>query len=89
MSRISDAIREQERIRLQAVGNELAEEEQERRGMRSEARRVFVLGVLFVVVVFTAMVMPTFMFRHSCVQMTPAVFLDQVADNLSGLVGVF
>ena len=57
--------------------------------MRSEARRVFVLGVLFVVVVFTAMVMPTFMFRHSFVQMTPAVFLDQVAANLSGLVGVF
>ncbi len=55
----------------------------------SESRKVFALGVAFVVVVISAMILPTYMFSHNLVQTTPSVFFDRVASNLNGLLGVF
>lgn len=77
------------RIVARGVGNAYAQDEQARRGMRPEARRVLALGVASLVLVMLAMLLPTYMFDHSMVKFTPAVFLNVTSTNLDGLVGVF
>ena len=69
--------------------NKFAESEQKRRGFRHEGRRLFILGVLCAVVVFAAWVLPTYMFDHSQMQFTPAVFINVVAYNFDSLLNVF
>ncbi len=69
--------------------NEFAESEQKRRGFRHEGRRLFILGILCAVVVFAAWVLPTYMFDHSQMQFTPAVFINVVAYNFDSLLNVF
>lgn len=76
------------RIAVKGAANAYADDERLRRGMRPEARRVFALGVAAVVLVMLAMILPTYMFGHSQMVFTPAVFLDVTSYNLNGLVGV-
>lgn len=77
-----------QRIEARTAGNAYAEGERRRRGMRVESRRVLLLGVACVVVVVSAMILPTYMFNHALMEFTPSVFLDTVAYNLNNLVGV-
>lgn len=77
------------RIKARDTANVYAEDEQARHGMRPESRRVLALGVAALVLVALAMLLPTYIFNHSLIRFTPAVFLDVVASNLDGLVGVF
>ena len=77
------------RIEARVAGNEYAELEQARRGMRPEARRTMILGIVCAVIVVLAMILPTYMFQHSMTAFTLSVFIDNVSSNLNGLVGVF
>jgi iron complex transport system permease protein len=56
--------------------------------MRPEARRVLACGIAAVVLVALAMILPTYMFEHSQMGFTPAVFFDVTAYNLNGLATV-
>ena len=78
-----------ERIDIHGTQNTLADQMRQNKGMRREARVVFVLGVVFVLTTFITMVLPTFMFQHSLIAFTPAVFLDELFANIAGVVGVF
>lgn len=77
------------RISVGGAGNEYALEEATRGSSTNEGGRVFALGVAFVLLMFAAMLLPTYMFNHSLVKFTPAVFFDVVGYNLNGLFGVF
>jgi iron complex transport system permease protein len=76
------------RIEARGTANAYAGLEQARRGMRSETRRVLALGVAALVLVALAMVLPLYMFEHSMMEFTLAVFLDVTAYNLGGLTTV-
>lgn len=77
------------RIQTRSAGNAYAAGEHARRGMRPESRRVMILGALCAALVFAAWIAPTYMFEHSMMTFTPAVFLDVVSYNLNNLLGVF
>jgi iron complex transport system permease protein len=76
------------RIKPRSPENTHADFEKSRRAMRPETRRVFILGVTFCVLVFLVMILPLYMFEHSLMQFTLAVFLDVTANNLDGLTTV-
>ena len=69
--------------------NEEAAAEATRTAARSESRRLFVLGVVAVALLFAAMVLPTGMFYDFAGTMTPSVFIGRVTGNFSGLISVF
>lgn len=69
--------------------NEEAAAEAARTAARSESRRLFALGVLAVVLLLAAWVLPTGMFYDFVNTMTPSVFISRVTGNFSGLVSVF
>jgi iron complex transport system permease protein len=76
------------RIEARRPENTYAESEKARRGMRLETRRVLALGVVAITLLLLAWVLPTYMFEHSLIRFTFAVFLDVVAYNLDGLTTV-
>ncbi len=80
---------ESSRITLRGGGNEFAEGERRRRGMRPESRKVLLLGIASLLLLFLAWVMPTYIFEHSVVDTTFAVVADNVASNFDGLLHVF
>lgn len=77
------------RISFAADMNQEAQEELERLSMRSERRNLFLLGVVAVLVLFAAMVLPTGMFYGHTGTMTPSVFISRVTGNFGALLGVF
>ena len=77
------------RIEARSLANVHATGERARRGMRSESRRVLILGAACIAIVAAAMVLPTYIFNHSLVQTTPAVIFDNISANLDNLIGVF
>jgi iron complex transport system permease protein len=78
----------QRRIEARGPENIYAQAEEGRRGMRPEARRVLLLGVAAAVLILFAWILPTYMFEHSLIAFTPAVFFDVTAYNLDGLMEV-
>ena len=86
--RESQLARGRERISV-STDNAYAQAEEERRGMRPEARRVLILGVVFVVVVIACMILPTYMFENSLIEFTLSTFIDEASVNLNNLLGVF
>jgi iron complex transport system permease protein len=76
------------RIEARDSANAYAAAEQARRGMRPEARRVLACGIAMLVLVLLAWILPTYMFEHSMMDFTPAVFFDATAYNLDGLASV-
>ena len=68
--------------------NALAKDIEERNGMRPETRRVLVLGVIGVIVVVLAMILPTYAFEISFTEYPLSAFLEDVRANFEGLVGV-
>lgn len=77
------------RISFAADMNQEAQEELERLSMRSERRNLLLLGVVAVLVLFAAMVLPTGMFYGHTGTMTPSVFISRVTGNFGALLGVF
>lgn len=57
--------------------------------IRVPARRTLILGIIFLVLGFVCTILPTFMFNHTEVLYTPAVFFDTVSQNLGALLQVF
>jgi iron complex transport system permease protein len=76
------------RIKARNPANTYATSEQARHSARAEARRVLVCGVAALVLVLLAWILPTYMFEHSMMRFTPAVFFDVMAYNLDGLASV-
>ena len=83
-----EALAKQERIDVRSGGNEYAVAEDERRGMRPEARTTFVLGCVFVFIVLLAFIVPTYIFEHSMHAATLSTMLDSMSSNLDNLIGV-
>ena len=78
------------RIAPRGLVNEYAGGVRERRGMTPEARRVLILSITCVLLVFAGMLLPTKMFGSGAMtEFTFTVFLDNVTANFNGLVGVF
>ncbi len=77
------------RITVSSGGNEYAAQERARRGMRWEQRRVLLLGVACVLLVFLAMVLPVHMFTNWNVLFTPGEFMNRASMNVDALLGVF
>ncbi|MCD8199688.1 MAG: iron ABC transporter permease [Coriobacteriaceae bacterium] len=77
------------RIEPVATTNPYAIAEEERRGMRPEARRLLILGIIVFVLVLAAMIAPTYIFQHSLVEWTPAALVGVALSNLNDLLGVF
>ncbi|MGI6032647.1 MAG: FecCD family ABC transporter permease [Coriobacteriales bacterium] len=75
-----------ERIKISGADNSYRTDLETRKGMRPESRRVLILGVTCVILIGLAMILPLYMFEHSMVKMTPAVFFDEVSDNINNLV---
>lgn len=78
--------RDDERIQIEGLDNLFADDEAQRKGMRPESKKVLVFGVIFVVLVFLAAILPTNMFVSSLIKMTPAVFFDSLHTNLDNLI---
>lgn len=89
MARRGDGTERGHRIAVDGADNAYAAEEQARRGMRPESRKVLLLGVACVLLVVLAMVLPVYMFEHSLVDMTLSVFLDRTARNVDALLSMF
>ena len=77
------------RIELRAARNDYARGEAARTGMRSEVRKLFVLGVVCALVLLACLILPTYFFEHSMVKATLSTFLDEASTNLDNLLGVF
>lgn len=69
--------------------NQEALEELERLDVRSESRRLLLLGVIAVLLLLAAMILPTGMFYEFTTTMTPAAFVTRVTNNFGALLGVF
>lgn len=78
-----------DRIKISGADNSYRTDLEKRKGMRPESRRVLILGVTCVILIGLAMILPLYMFEHSMVKMTPAVFFDEVSDNINNLVLMF
>lgn len=81
------------RQRIEVAGDGLqntwARQQQQRMGLRPEARKLLILGVCFALILLGFMVLPRYLFTRSVGTVTLAVFLEETADNLGGLIGVF
>ena len=67
------------RIEVRSGENSYAADKAERLGMRAESRRVLLLGITCLLLVVGAMIAPTYIFEHSMMEFTPAVFMDVAA----------
>ena len=80
---------EESRIQFRNEHNTQGQEERDRTAARSESRRLTVLGVTAVLLLFGAMVLPTGMFYSFSETMTLSVFIGKVTANFNGLLSVF
>ena len=75
------------RIAVSGTENKFAAEERARRGTRNESRRLMILGIICALIVIAALILPTYIFAHSLVNYTPAVFFNVMSTNIDGLIG--
>ncbi len=80
-----------ERIRARDAANPFAEGEQERRGMRPEVRKLWILGLVALVLVLLALVMPVGIFYSYSIyiKLSLSTFLARLTGNINALLSMF
>ena len=76
------------RIEIRNGSNIFADEAEARNGLRPESKRVLALGIVFVLVLFAAMILPTGLFGSSLVETTFSVVVERISYNFDGLVNL-
>ncbi len=74
-----------QRITPRQLENPFAESEQTRNGMRPEARKLLILGIVAIVLVLAALVLPVYLFQHSMTELTLSVFINRLTSNMDAL----
>lgn len=78
-----------QRINIQSGGNIFAADQEERHGMRIEARRTLILFIIFVLVFCAVVILPTGAFEKSLTDYPLSAFLADVSANLQGVINLF